>query len=97
VAKQEPENANLSSATSPSNDLSLPEESTDYSESEPIELLGDGENLDRNRFDQPRTTLERLPEALRDRERGNKRPEGVPDRDRDAVTKSPATDHKRAA
>jgi hypothetical protein len=46
----------------------LSEESTDYrAPGEKIELLGEGKNFDRNRMDQPRTNLESLPKAHKDK------------------------------
>jgi hypothetical protein len=56
------------------------EESTDYRESgEKFEIPEPPKNLDPNKLDQPRTNLEDLPKAHQDKDRGNKRPEGVPD------------------
>jgi hypothetical protein len=52
----------------------LAEESTDYrAPGEKFELLGEGENFDRNRMDQPRRNLESLPKAHKDKEAASKR------------------------
>jgi hypothetical protein len=58
------------------------EESTDFrAPGEKFEIMPQGENLDLNRMDQPRTNLKSLPKAHQEKERGNKRAEGVPTRE----------------
>ena len=43
------------------------EESTDYrAPGEKFETLGEGENLDRSRMDQPRSDMESMPKALKE-------------------------------
>ncbi len=52
------------------------EESTDYrAPGEKFEILGEGENFDRNRMDQPRRNLENLPKAHKDKQAASKRHE----------------------